>query len=354
MRLCIELIVMLCGFLAQSSAVSIGDEFVPQDSSAPSANMSHHPLVDLKHWLAKFPIEKLRDEREAEYRNLEYWKDRPRAELRELSCPIMTTPEDLALLEQLRDEQVRPQVAANPDRWRVIPSDLFLWRETPHSEPWLTQIGGQPYRSKSTPWPKSKAGAPLTFIAQLSFVDSQDIVPFKLPGDVLLIFFSDPERSEVHLEWIKKGAGEALTIDDCPAPSFPVPKLFGVRCRIQEYEEQIEGDNADYIIDSEAEPPPGNLFVSQATKIGVAPYLIQGYHEHPELTPIAVLNSLELIGLHESRRQPLVDRDSLPVQKHRPEEPYGWGAYEMMFDDVGSVYIYANETGETSWSCDSY
>src|SRR5581483_4187597 len=70
-----------------------------------------------------------------------------------------------------------------------VPSDVFVWADNvEHEKGWQTRIGGNPWRPSDRPWPRDKNGVPLTFLGQICFADSQDILPCKLPGDVALIF----------------------------------------------------------------------------------------------------------------------------------------------------------------------
>ena len=70
--------------------------------------MSRHPVVDLDHWIGVFPIEKLRDERETKLAQYPAWKGKLRNELRRLRCDPISTPCDLAKLEQFIECQYGP------------------------------------------------------------------------------------------------------------------------------------------------------------------------------------------------------------------------------------------------------
>ncbi len=304
--------------------------------------MSHHPLVDIDHWLKVFPIEELRDKQEARLGEYPAWKDKPRSDLRRLLCPIVNSPSDLALIEQLR----APVIDAHNIK-EAVPVDLFLWREAP-SEPWLTRIGGVPFRPRKKGWPiDHSTGQPYTFIAQLCFLDSLDILPTRPPGDVLLIYFKDAEAifdsgDSVRFEWVTIKDCIPATNEDCPPPAFTTPLLAGTRYRGFEFpghEELFEAVDCDssYL-----------LPVSQCTKIGTSTHFIQGYPEiGDDCFLIATLNSVQLAD-----RWPLLDvEESLP-QPSTDDEPYGWGRYKMMLGDVGCMYIFLDETGATHWRFD--
>jgi hypothetical protein len=70
--------------------------------------------------------------------------------------------------------------------------------------PWLTRIGGRPWRAKGKPWPTDPNGIPLVFLGQICFVDSKDLLPFNLPGDVALIFGTSMKG------WVSISEGSAL------------------------------------------------------------------------------------------------------------------------------------------------
>lgn len=51
----------------------------------------------------------------------------------------------------------------------------------------MTKLGGVPYWPADRPWPKSWRGRPLSFLGQINFRDSLDIVG-ELPGEILVMF----------------------------------------------------------------------------------------------------------------------------------------------------------------------
>lgn len=171
-------------------------------------------------------------------------------------------------------------------RSKGVPADLFLWAHSRGADPrYLTQLGGRPWRESSKPWPRSKSGAPLCFIAQLCFLDSLDLFDNRLPGDVLLIFASACEssvdlREPIHLEWskrdLKRPLDEFAQLTDVQLLPFA---LAGVRHRIEQYPEPPD------------EPDESGVFdrVWQGTIIGRHAFLPQG-NDEPSL--IATLSSL--------------------------------------------------------------
>jgi Domain of unknown function (DUF1963) len=309
--------------------------------------MSRHPVVDLDYWIGVFPIEKLRDEHEAEYAQYPPWKGKPREELRRLTCDVISTPCDLAKLEQLRE----PVIVENQID-EAVPVDLFLWRQAATPERWLTRIGGTPYQPSGSTWPKDPvSGRPYTFVAQISFVDSLDVLPVTPPGELLLVFFKDAEaifdvEDSIRFEWVRIDDCDPISPKECPEPSFTTPELTGVRYRGFEFPDHSDAFEevdcgASYL-----------LPVSQATKIGTESHFIQGYPDVPDGSVlIATLSSLQLHG-----SRPLIDEEVLPTHDRSLDksDDYGWGKFEMMLGDVGCLYIFLDESGNTLWRFDCY
>jgi hypothetical protein len=121
-----------------------------------------HPVFDISHWEGEFPL--IEDE------------------LGEGGW--IGTPDQLA-----EREQAIRLAKTKGDLGPSVPSDVFVWADAqPWERPWLTRIGGRPWRPKGKAWPRDDDGVPLAFLGQICFADSADILPFKLPGEVALIF----------------------------------------------------------------------------------------------------------------------------------------------------------------------
>ena len=126
------------------------------------------------------------------------------------------------------------------DLRRAVPVDYVVWRKKPHDVPWLTRIGGIPWREKSLPWPHSTEKGDYTFVGQFYLKDSPEFFPFDLKGDLALVFFSMNgamygEECDVILEWSNKNLEAPCTDDDCPAGKFAVPQLYAELFRGFEY-----------------------------------------------------------------------------------------------------------------------
>ncbi|MEM6392834.1 MAG: DUF1963 domain-containing protein [Planctomycetota bacterium] len=144
-----------------------------------------HPYIDLAHWVTEFPLEESRPQ---------VW-----------SC---CGPGDIAIVEQARE-----LVLGKAPLDLSVPVDIFTWcMHTTDVKPWVTKIGGVPYRDQKRPWPTDSDGVPLHFLGQICLADSQDIIPFNTPGDVLLIFgrwcpnwVSPGKNQNFHIEWSSAG-----------------------------------------------------------------------------------------------------------------------------------------------------
>lgn len=302
---------------------------------------SHHPVVDLEHWASIFPLESFqktsgprRFDSSAPDDPVDLWKPHG---------TMITSPIELCQIELVRREY-----ASTKDLGRAVPVDIFLWSVEPAKHPYLTKLGGIPHRESTKPWPIDASGKPCTFVAQFCFADSRDIISDRVPDDVMLIFFEEAEsiyaRDGLHIEWSSIHLESPLTSDQCPPPSFPVPELSGVIYRCNESPDsggifEQEGHDVYYLFPA-----------TQSTKIGRETYYIQHDVRGDGEELLCVLNSV-----YPSRNNwPFIGLKSLPKDWDQIREPYGWGAYQMLFADVGCLYFVIDEDGNVDWSLDSY
>ena len=118
---------------------------------------------------------------------------------------------------------------------RGVPMDYVVWRKTPHEFPWLSRIGGTPWRDRSLPWPRSQQGDDYTFVGQFNLSETTGAYSYDLSGDLVLIFFAFSEFGDVVLEWSTKELANPLSKQDCPPAGFHVPELFAELHRTLEY-----------------------------------------------------------------------------------------------------------------------
>jgi hypothetical protein len=175
-------------------------------------------------------------------------------------------PHDLHVLEQLR----RRRISRSPN---ALTADYFVWAtgEGPHRA--MTKIGGTPCLPASMPWPR-RSGTIGDFYAQLSFVDSKDLVP-SLPGDVLLVFrFHDLAHVNSWCEelyaflWVDAEEQRFLDPQDVQrsragAAAGSWPALHG--CRVRTFDDP--GQLASLLAKGHGDV---DLLIGEATKIGGA------------------------------------------------------------------------------------
>jgi len=176
------------------------------------------PISD---WLPRFPLNGF-----------------PPEELPLLASP---SPAGICYAEKFRRRVVELPACA-PHRTNAV--DAFVLK--PGESPALnaTKMGGVPYRPRDLPWPSSaRKERPMEFVAQFNFTGSRDLVP-TLPGDILLVFFSDwaawphdemfPEPP--HFEWHPAELNDSMSSHDLPTREAPwFPACHGTRHRTVDF-----------------------------------------------------------------------------------------------------------------------
>ena len=288
-----------------------------------------HTRVDFDHWSSLFPI-----------------KTSNPLDLSKTSGEIITSPAHLCQVEL-----VRKQYAKSRDLGPHVPVDLFLWSVDPPARPFLTKLGGTPHRESTKPWP-SDNGKPFTFVAQFCFADSREIVSKNIPGDVMLIFFKDEDglygENSVHVEWSALELESPITGEQCPPPSFTVPRLSGHIYRTNEYPESFD-------VFEEAGHDQSYLFpTTQSTKIGRETFFTQNDPRGPDNELLCALNSVHPTSYPPGAKWPFIGLERLPDDWDKPDDKDGWGKYEMMFADVGCMYFLIDKQGKVTWTWDCY
>lgn len=286
-----------------------------------------HPVLDIAHWMDAFPLGD--DRSEGGY----------------VSCASCVA----------RTEHARRFAQTKGDLGPSVPVDVFVWSDGRHwDKPWLTKIGGRPWRERGKPWPKDGQGNPLTFLGQVCFVDSLDILPCKLPGEVALIFGTN-DRGWVSvaddgsaIEWT------SLTLKDRDTHGFDVPRhgalpfeYHGVIHRTVQY---TDLDTYGKAFNAAGWKKGGHgTGAIQATSIGAYANLPQGwpFDDEDRKSLICTLSSFSLEGLW-----PLVDlpRAPSPVDAEGKERDR-WSnrdALRFQVGDVGCMWISRNAEGAFS------
>lgn len=213
-----------------------------------------HERLDIARWKSAYPLHRLRQEGSV------------------LEVDMISTPDDIALLEQLRDATY-----GNLPGVDRVPTDIFVWQpgEPEHRE--VTKIGGLPYRESGKPWPTAPAGVPMNFVAQICFADSRDIVP-PLRGDILLMFaagewtFNGKTYYDLRwydglaFEWGALGDFALMTPNELPKTPWPVMPCYGAIHRTWDY---LNVDGSAY-----RELALDIPSITEATKIGgIGPWI---------------------------------------------------------------------------------
>tara|TARA_R110000782_G_scaffold124058_7_gene215575 strand:+ start:1491 stop:2486 length:996 start_codon:yes stop_codon:yes gene_type:complete len=319
---------------------------VPMVSSPPI-----HPVFDLDHWLGVLePLEpptafqlKIAREHLATVYDPEKMDFVPRttpitdaevvdqAWLKRLFANSITSPTALAKRERNIAEMPRHLIPAES-----VPTDVFVFGLGEPEHPAATKIGGLPYLPLDTPWP-TFGHKPMTFIGQICFLDSLDILPNPPPGDVLLIFIPDEdelaksdleEDAATRLIWARLKDQPLLTADAVPEQHNPPTPCFGVRHRMPEY----KGSHL--------------YWPTESTRIAGSPAWIQGsYDEFPP--PMRFLAALGGITSMRQNKHPLVNAPMSELTESQRKSLW-------MYLDVGQLLIFIDEHDTLTARWESY
>lgn len=287
-----------------------------------SSRRHQHPVFDLRYWEGLYPL-----------------KPTDRGEGGWIDGPI-----ELAKREQaIRLAKTKGRLGPS------VPADVFVWADqTLDDKPWLTRLGGVPWREAGKRWPCDEHGVPLIFLGQICFADSRDILPCELPGDVALIFgkasrgwIGLPPRG--HLEWSPLTLKTPASMSSIPWSGELPFSYQGVRHRTVQY--------TDHEIAEKAFKAVGyteggwNVHSVQATSIGTYASLPQGwpFEEGDGNTLIATLSSFYFRG-----DWPLCD---IPQCLQRVDADgtrsslWTDSARDFGVGDAGCIWIYRDKRG---------
>jgi len=170
-------------------------------------------------------------------------KDVDRTSIHKVASPYQLTFTELHRARILTDKVIKEK----------HPVDVFVWDVGEPRKPYLTKIGGVPYRDRNTPWPKI-GGRETTFIGQICFVDSLDLCDKEdLKGDVLLLFCAGEyigSETKFSLEWSDVGMSEEQLIasDECPNPKFKLSELHGIIHRSNDLVVDMTDEFYEYLV----------------------------------------------------------------------------------------------------------
>lgn len=215
-------------------------------------------------------------------------------------------------------------------------TDVFVFGLGEPEKPETTKIGGLPYIPIDTPWPMFNE-EPMTFLAQICFLDSQDFFETELPGDVLLIFIPDEyalfesgmnEDDATFYKWVQVKDQELFEPDSIPTQSNPPTPCFGVRHRMKEY----ISDKPMY-------------WRTQSSKIGGSPAWIQGHDDYIE-PGIEFIGALGCINDF-AKGDPLINASNDELTKEQREGLW-------MYLDSGQLNIFIDSDGTTTGKFECY
>lgn len=291
---------------------------------ARSIEPSRHAVLDLAFWHGECP---LGDERDRIH--------------------FVNGPGDIA-----RAEEARALAKKFGPLGQAVPVDMFVWAEGENgASPWLTHLGGVPWREQDRPWPLDHEKKPLTFLGQICLVDSHDLLAVpanELPGEVLL-FFGEYDSlgyfgtDDPHIEWSPLTLKNPVKRYSAPRRSLLPFAYQGVRHRTVQYRDHEVFDPAF----AKAGFKHGGWGTAsvQATMIGAYSSLPQGWPFDPgdERRLIACLSSFYF-----RRRWPLCNvatGDLVISADGEPGYSSGWDGLSLKIGDVGCLFAYRHADG---------
>jgi hypothetical protein len=327
----------------------------------PLTQKKSHDVVDIEHWIKIFPLENAEaafqkqlsiparpvNATEEEMQHWEYLFG-DSEHFTKPSGEIIVSPADLALTEQMRR-----QVGKSRDLGKAVPTDIFLLGVGRPKLPYLTKVGGVPYRPADKPWPTSSDGTPLTFFAQFCFLDSQDLTSSNLPGDVMMVFIrdwdslSDPKKTDNYcIEWSRVAVPNPVDAAHCPKPRVKIPEYYGVIYRTNDYPASEE------VFRQEGHDSYWLLARTQATRIGGDTWFIQ-YDRDPRRKGESLLCTFNCVyfkgDVRSDVRFPFVNVES---SKQLSKEQID--AMQIPMGDCGCIYFLVDAQGNVRWESDSY
>jgi hypothetical protein len=281
-------------------------------------------VFELDHWVHEFPLAVLRKEPE--------WQDEGYS---------ITSPFHVAIVEQIRREAL-----AHGDVGRSVPTDVFVFGKGEPMHRWATKVGGLPFRPAGIPWPTTSKGKPMTFVAQICFSWSRDIIG-PLPGDVMLVFAKDNlpsirDADSFRFEWYSLQVnGPLVTYNALPAPAWRFVTCYGVAYRTMDYPEAGRAF-AKY-------QRPYNLDVIEGTKIAGVPRWIQ----KPARCGGRVLCTLGSIQPVYGRRFPWINQAE-PEFLYRENLRRPSDDDMLLWGDCGTIYLFLGDDGQVQWEMQDY
>ncbi|MDX2118551.1 MAG: DUF1963 domain-containing protein [Planctomycetota bacterium] len=280
---------------------------------------NHHPRVDVDRWIEQFPLA----------------ADVERA----LSSAYVTGPEAVAIIEQARSRSGGAAGMGGP-----CATDVMVWALGEPTDPAATKIGGVPHRPAGVPWPVGRDGQPSTFVAQVCFADSRDVLvasdgsPLTLPGDVLVLFSPNPgglwddndeDPTSLQYEWWPLDLERVMAREDLPEQTWTataggtIAPCHAHLHRSADFPAAPDDHPLRQIYDAD------RLFVHEGGKIGGVPFYTRAESPRPGVF-LAAIGSINPAGTV----WPFVNVE-------RPPTPAPiWDGDFLTLGDLGSLYLY--------------
>lgn len=276
--------------------------------------------------------------------DLDHWMTMCSKELPQHNFATVSTPLELA-----RREYFIELAKKASDLGRTTPVDSLVWSSgASDKSPWLTRLGGAPWRQKGKEWPKRVDGTPLTFLFQISFVDSLDLFPFELPGEIALVF-GDAHPHDVsieessHLEWTNRAVvTDPMRPWHAPLGGVLHLEYHGVLHRTSQY---VHTESVDAACKLRFGLDGWRLGLMETSAIGTNIAVPQGdaCNESEGDTLICAINSFLPHG-----HWPLCDvrRSWQKVLRDGTDDWDGTKATGFQIGDSGSIWIWRGPDGE--------
>lgn len=324
-----------------------------------------HQRVDIERWNRLFSLEKLRKEaREFVERRRKELPDQYKSasdverhvKLMSPGGQIITSPQHLAIIEQLRKESLSSR------NLPAIPTDVFVFAKGEPSNRSVTKIGGLPFWPKRKNWPTGNAGKPMSFVAQFCFTDSMDLFD-SLPGEILLVFadgiygkdWTEGDVGALRFEWVNGSESSLVETKDIPLARWDLLPVYGEIHRTKDYMTELSVQSAL----KEAYKMWYCIAIAEGTKIGGMPRWIQDADEIPGRF-LCALGSVHPVYQTDGiipRPYPFTNFQG-PLVRCRG----GFRAAEeeirrnrlLMWGDVGSLFLFLDDTNRIHWTTQCY
>jgi hypothetical protein len=259
-------------------------------------------------------------------------------DLRQVFENTVISPLDLVQRERFIKEQER-----NGNLGPATPVDIIIFGYDEPEDRDATKIGGLPYWPSDRPWPVSKTGQPLEFLAQINFSGSMDICP-PVPAPLLSIFIeSDWCSIESYSYFWQKPVENPQLISATDIPEVKYPKVagtvYGANCRTRDF------SNAESLPGKPPITQGAELLTMRGTKIGGIPKFFHG--EIPD-KPGRYLCTIHSLRHPVNRPWPFLDvSDPLtPEMLGGIGVNGGRGCHDtVMFASQGSLFLYIEDNG---------